>query len=383
MASKNNFRVLHAPTTVGGNPQGLSRALNKLGVNSNSVTLRQTYFEYQADHVLWLEKDSLLAKEIKRIFFLISIVFKYDIIHYNAGTTIATPIYTVRLHNDKFKDLLAFVYRSYRWIFQLIELQILKYSKKALFVTYQGNDARQGDYSLENFEINIASQAGDECYPPGSDEMKRRMIRRLSKYCDAIYALNPDLLHVLPERSKFIPYSHISLDEWTPCFTQMENRKLRIGHAPSHRKIKGTKIILDALDRLEKQGYEFEIILIEGMTNAEAKKVYETIDVLIDQIFAGWYGGLAVEAMALGKPVLVYIRDDDLKYIPIEMANELPFIQINPDNIEEQLRRFLELSRKDLLSLARSSRAYVEKWHDPLKIAAKIKKDYETVLQRT
>ena len=81
-----------------------------------------------------------------------------------------------------------------------------------------------------------------------------------------------------------------------------------IGHAPSHRAVKGTNLIIDALNSLKKKGFSFELVLIEGLSNSEARKKYETVDVLVDQLFAGWYGGLAVEAMALGKPVLV-MRD--------------------------------------------------------------------------
>jgi hypothetical protein len=41
-------------------------------------------------------------------------------------------------------------------------------------------------------------------------------------------------------------------------------------------------------------------------------------------LFAGWYGGLAVELMALGKPVLAYIREEDLSFVDPQMRYELP-----------------------------------------------------------
>ena len=86
----------------------------------------------------------------------------------------------------------------------------------------------------------------------------------------------------------------------------MEKRPLRIGHAPTHRLVKGTDVIIRSINLLKKK-YDFEFILIEGLKNIEAKNQYKKIDVLIDQLFHGWYGGLAVEAMALGKPVISYI----------------------------------------------------------------------------
>ena len=187
-------------------------------------------------------------------------------------------------------------------------------------------------------------------------------------------------MHVLPKNSTFIPYSHIFLDDWKPIYTQTEDRLLRICHAPSHRAVKGTKYILSAVENLKSCGYNFDLILIENMSNSDARKQYEKCDVLIDQLFAGWYGGLAVELMALGKPVMVYIREEDLQFIPKEMAQSLPFITASADTIEEKLEIVLNMDRNKLLKCAYKSREYVEIWHDPIKIANIIKKDYEMAL---
>lgn len=375
------YKVLHAPTSTGGNPQGLSSALNSIGVYSRTLSLRQNYFNYSTDHVLWSENESVFSRELKRLFALISVAFTYDVIHYNFGTTIAAPGYC-RPSKNAVSYFLRVVYHKYLNVLQLLELKAYKVLGKSLFVTYQGDDARQGDYSLAHFKFSIASQVDEVYYNKDSDEWKRQSIARLCRYCVGIYAVNPDLLYVLPDNAKFYPYSHISLDDWTPQYTQLENRKLRIAHAPSHRKAKGTELILAALDKLKSEGFEFELVLIEGLSNQAAKKLYETADVFVDQLFSGWYGGLAVEAMALGKPVLVYIRSDDLKFIPNEMASDLPFIDVSPDSIENGLRNLLLMSRDELFALARKSRAFVEKWHDPLKIASEMKSNYELELSK-
>lgn len=376
-----SYKVLHAPTSVGGNPQGLSNALNSIGVYSRTLTLQQNHFNYPADYVLWSENEGIFIRELKRLFALVTVAFTYDVIHYNFGTTIAAPAY----YRPPEKSVTAFIrlmYHKYLDALQLLELKAYKKLGKSLFVTYQGDDARQGDYSLANFEFSIASQVDELYYNKYSDEWKRNSIVRLSKYCKGIYSVNPDLLYVLPNIAKFYPYSHISLDDWTPQYTQLETRKLRIAHAPSHRKVKGTEFILAALDKLKSEGFEFELVLIEGLSNQAAKKVYETVDVFVDQLFAGWYGGLAVEAMALGKPVLVYIRTDDLKLIASEMAADLPFINVSPDSIENGLRHLLLMPRDELFSLAKRSRAFVEKWHDPLKIASEMRGNYDLALSK-
>ena len=377
---RKKIKVLHLPSVVGGNPQGLSKHLNQIGIESETWTLRQNYFGYVADKIICGDTDSLFWRELKRIVAL-RYVFKSDVVFFNFGQTLFQQLPKAYRGDQGFLVRLLFpFYRHYARLMQNLELFLLKAQKKILLIQYQGNDARQGDYSVAHFPIAIATQVKPGYYCAETDALKREQIRRLTGVCYKTYALNPDILHVLPSGSEFLPYSHISLEEWSPCYTQMESRPLRIGHAPSRRGVKGTELVLSALDALKREEFEFELVLVEGLSNAEAKERYKTVDVLVDQLFAGWYGGLAVEAMALGKPVIVYIREEDLKFIPSEMAAELPFIQATPDSIGLALRKVLEMPRTQLLDLAKRSRAYVERWHNPITIAERIKQDIKQAL---
>jgi hypothetical protein len=354
--------------------------MNQLGLKSESWTFVQNHFGYAADKVLFKETDSLLLCELKRLWFL-TYVFRFDVVFFNFGQTLF-PQYPARFINRKspFVVLVLPFYRVYADLMQRIELLLLRLLGRVLLVQYQGDDARQGDFSCSHFSIAIARQVGDGYYSAESDVLKRKQIRRLARACNKAYALNPDLLHVLPAKCEFLPYSHVSLDDWLPSFTQLETRPLRIGHAPSHRGVKGTALILDAIGLLKDQGYSFEFVLVEGLCNAEAMERYKTVDVMVDQLFAGWYGGLAVEVMALGKPVVAYIREDDMKFLPPGMVADLPIIRTTPDGIHSVLRSILEMSRTELYALAKRSRAYVERWHNPLVVAQRVKSDIEFAL---
>lgn len=378
-----NYKVLHAPSSVGGNPQVLSRALQALGVNSCSLVVSQNYLAYKADRVLQRPGDSLLMREFKRVWAILFYLPRFDVIHYNAGTTLASAYAFSSLPGAGVRDVVRRCYAAYLRALQRFELAYVRCLGKKIFVTYQGDDARQGDYSLKHFPINIASQVDEGYYCAQSDAFKRRSIKMLSSVACQVYSVNPDLMHVLPASTRFTPYSHVFLDDWKPLYTQCERRPLRIVHAPSNRKVKGSELIISALDALREQGFEFELLLVEGMSNAEARKVYESADVLVDQLFAGWYGGLAVELMALGKPVLVYIRDGDLGFIPEQMKQELPFLQITPHTVEQALRELLQMPRQQLMELGQRSRAFVERWHDPLDIARGIRSDYERAMHLT
>ena len=374
------MRVIHLPTTVGGNPQGISKHLNRLGVKSETWTLSQNYFGYPADKVICKENRGILVRELKRVLAL-RYIFRADVVFFNFGNGFFSPFVAI---NDKkylgYKNIFIKLYSFYSRMMSKVELGLINLLKKPIFIQYQGDDARQGDYCRKHFEITFADRVEKGYYTSASDEAKRKSISLYAKRASKIYALNPDLLHVLPRTAEFLPYSHISLDEWAPVYTQLQKRPLRIGHAPSHRAVKGTDLLLEAFEKLRLAGFEYELVLIEGKSNAEAKDIYRTVDVLVDQLFAGWYGGLAVEAMALGKPVVAYIRQEDLHFIPEQMRSDLPIIQAKPSTIRDVLESILKMPRAELLEKAKSSRAFVEKWHDPMIIALRIKSDMEAAL---
>jgi glycosyltransferase involved in cell wall biosynthesis len=375
-----SFRVLHAPTSTGGNPQALNRALRQLGVVSRSLVVSQNYLEFPADIVLHRPGQSLLLRELKRIWAIVWQLPRYDLIHYNSGTTIASAYSVEFLASEGLRGLLRQTYAAYLRALQLLELAYVRWLGKVVFVTYQGDDARQGDYSLAHFSVSIASHVPKGYYCPRSDRFKRGSIKRMATLASEIYAVNPDLMHVLPEHARFIPYGNVFVNEWTPCFSQDHSGPLRILHAPSHRGAKGTDVILSALEVLKEAGYVFELILVEGISNVEARKIYSNADILIDQLFAGWYGGLAVELMALGKPVIAYLRDEDLRFIDPNMRDALPIVRACPETVSKVLRAVLEMPRRELVALGRRSRAFVERWHDPEQIASMIKRDYELAL---
>jgi hypothetical protein len=71
-------------------------------------------------------------------------------------------------------------------------------------------------------------------------------------------------------------------------------------HAPSRSGIKGTRIILDALDKLKCEGFRFELKLLQNLSNLELIRELSDADILIDEIFLHGPGVLSIEAMAAG-----------------------------------------------------------------------------------
>jgi glycosyltransferase involved in cell wall biosynthesis len=343
--------VLHCPDVVGGHAPQLARAERALGVASISVTLHENRYGYPVDESLSDDRDGWFARQRKRCALLGRALRAFDVMHFNFGSSIFGA--------------------------RMLDVPLLKRAGKAIFVTYQGDDARQGDYCRAHFDIHFAHEVGEGYYAPETDERKRRFIAMAGRHADGIYALNPDLLYVLPKGARFLPYANVDPVEWQPVGSAPRaDGALRIAHAPSHRKVKGTQYLVDAVERLRASGVKAELELIEGMPRREARRLYEGADLVVDQLLAGWYGGLAVEAMALGKPVVSYLRAQDLSFVPAAMRDEIPVIDANPGSIYEVLRRFATVERGQLSARGAAGRQYVERWHDPSKIAIQVVEDY-------
>jgi glycosyltransferase involved in cell wall biosynthesis len=119
--------------------------------------------------------------------------------------------------------------------------------------------------------------------------------------------------------------------------------------------------------------------LVENLPHTQVKDIMQAADLVIDQLLVGWYGAVAVEAMALGKPVVCYVREEDLRFIPKRMEEDLPIINANPGNLYHVLDRHIN-NRKNLSLIGEESRSYVERYHDPIKIAQQMKELYESLL---
>ena len=371
--------MLHWPSATGGNPQGLARAERAVGLDSWSIVAQQNYFQYQADEVLLTQHESRLTLEVKRWQVLWRAWRDFDILHFNAGQSLMPQ--RVLSKPQRFPAHLLWFYQLYTRLVELRDLPLWQWAGKGIVVTFQGDDARQADFCREHFAITAATEVEADYYSASSDRHKRARIARIAQYADRIYTLNPDLLYVLPQQAQFLPYASVDPRQWLPMpHSGASAEKPVVLHAPSHRGVKGTRFVLDAVARLQAEGIPCEFILVEGLSHAAARRLYQRADLLIDQLLIGWYGGLAVELMALGKPVICYIRHEDLQLIPEVMRRDLPIIHATPATLYNVLKQWLTTDRHNLAALGQRSRAYVETWHDPLHIAVRLQAEYGRIM---
>ncbi len=374
------LRVLHCPWNVAGQSAQLAAAQRELGADSRCVVLEETALGFPADEVLAPPSPSIVAREKARWRLLFRAMSWADVVHFSFGQSCLVPNAYPSLRPVRRRKPLEMIWRLYCRAVWLKDLPLLAAMGKTLAVTWQGDDARQRDRSLELFDISIADAVKDEYYPLNSDQWKRRAIAAFARHATLHYALNPDLLHVLPKQARFQPYA--SFDPFSVVAAPPmpdSQRSLVFLHAPSHRGAKGTEFVLAAAEALKAEGYAFELRLVEGLPRAQALQAYASADVIIDQLLAGWYGGFGVEAMSLGKPLIAYLREGDLGFLDHDLKAELPVIGARPATILDTMRSVVTMPRFELHARGLEARAFVERWHDPRRLAAQTLADYQSV----
>ncbi len=338
---RNKLRILHAPINCADQMNIHAKAQRELGYYSWSCSFSNNWLNYKSDQCLNLEK---LENKYLGIFpmsqFFLNSILKYDVFHFYFGSTLLPRYY---------------------------DLPILKRMNKKMVMEYAGSDIRQK---------SIAERKNKFALVKVEDEKGiRRRILSVSKYIKTAIVGDYELYEYIQGYFKNIVIIRQALDihDYKPTIPSLHKKVPFIVHAPSDKRIKGTEHILEAICKLKKE-YNFQFKLVHGVKHEDVKKIYEKADIIVDEMLGGTYGVLAIEAMALGKPVICYIRE----YLKKKYPKDLPIISANPDTIYSVLKILIK-DAKLRHELGEKGRAYVEKYHDARKIAEKLIKVYESL----
>jgi len=300
--------ILHVGS-IAGVPQELSRAQRKLGFKSDVLSFQPHEFEYEVE-IYHPTKSPFPLKYVEKMLAFSRVVNDYDILHFH------------------YRSVVPFGF----------DLPLWKWHGKKIILHHHGSDIRHKGEG-----------------------------RIYSRFADQILVSTPDLIEWSSD-AKWIP-NPIDLEKFQYGGAEDHSGNLRIVHAPSKRAAKGTEHVIEAVESLRDDGYGVELILVENMPHREAVEYYKQADIVIDQLLVGWYGVLAIECMALGKPVCVYIRDDLQSYLP-----SMPLVNVSPESLKEDLRLLVEdasLRRE----IGTKARRFVEETHDADKIAKYVIKE--------
>lgn len=358
------LKTLHCPNIVGGNVIHLSNAERELGLDSTIINVSKDYLGYS-------DNQGAFSREILRWRTYLKDFSTFDNIHYNYGQTLLPS--RVNISGGTLQKLLRTIYNGlYAKPFEMKDILRAKRNSQYISVTFQGSDARRR-YDNQGKICPLAEFVRKDYFTDKYDAIKVERIKLFKEYANKIFYVNPDLANFLPDTAEFMPYCNVDSNaiELLCNHNRADDNKFKIIHAPTHSDVKGTTFIRKAIADLQ-QKYDFiEYKEVVNLDHSELQKIIASCDLLIDQLIIGWYGGISVEAMSLGIPVIAYIDNAQLGVIPDEMRDDLPIISSSIDSLFDVLETITTGSRKELPS-DETLKKFVLKWHNPVTIAKKI-----------
>lgn len=322
-------RVLFAGHEIGGQMQLLAETIRKRWIPASSAAYNDDFRGYQNDVML---AGKGWKAGLDRFLFFLWALKHYDVFHFFWG---------VSLWNW--------------WRFHLLDLPILKLFKKKIVVHFRGLDI----IDIKHFDYLREKNRGvDVLKPPLSRPDQIRKVKKWLKYADVVLVSEPDLFEVVPKA--ILSPQVIDTTYWTSTRGPQSEVDgiIRIVHAPSSRRKKGTDFIEKSIDELKQKGYAVELVMAEKLPHHKIRELYEISDIGIDQVLYGWHGKVSVELMALGKPVLCYIEPQLLKYRP-----DLPIVNVTPTTLTDELENLVK-DKSWRQQIGEKSRQYALTNHD-------------------
>ena len=147
---------------------------------------------------------------------------------------------------------------------------------------------------------------------------------------------------------------------------------LRILHAPSRPRVKGSETIRAAVRNLRGKGHDVEFIELTGRPNCEVLEELSRCAFVVDELYSDVrLAGLSTEAAVFGKPTIVggYAVDSQFG-VPgvLEQEDFPPVFYCNPGEIEEAMEKFItdDHFRSEL---GERARRFVEARWTPVEVA--------------
>ncbi|WP_206529761.1 glycosyltransferase family 1 protein [Brevibacillus sp. SYP-B805] len=330
------FRVFHGPIELAGQMGRLVGGLRQFGHQAIGFNTFQSYLGYRNNIINTDWYDMIRQFD--------ALKDQFDIFHFHFNGTL-------------FEDAR-----------DLKELHALG---KKFVMHHWGNDVR-----FKAKAAQLSPYLYDLCNPFTDEEIAARLARN-SQYIKTAIIQDLELLPYVLGHYTYVYVLPLAFDVTgtIPQYPRVDTRVPLIIHAPTQPTFKGTVYVEDAIQRLRQAGFQFDYKRIEFMSNAEALSYYRQADIVIDQLLVGTYGLFAVEAMALGKPVISYLREDLVSTYP---AN-LPIINANPTTLYNTL---IPLITDPLLrhTTGIKSRQYAEQRHDIPMIIPQLLEIYKVVM---
>jgi glycosyltransferase involved in cell wall biosynthesis len=355
MVPKRKSRIFVGLYETGDLTLRLSQGLRHWGFHVTNVVceLPSPILEREIKHDRYIRRGrNNYVYQLRLIIEFLRQILRHDIFVFNWG-----------------QSFTGYLQHSGRWLlrsFAYCDLAILKLLGKKIIVFVVGNDIRSPRLLIEEMKQAGLTQhakyaaAELDMNTPESEEIRSEKAKRIERYADHIFTRS--------DCAQFLKRDYYPL--WLPVdleslrFSEKENsNSIVVLHAPSEPRVKGTKYVLEAVERLKREGFTFQFDLCSSMKNSEIMEKLGSAQIAIDQLILPGYGLFAVEAMGSGCAVLGSAVPGYNGF-----PAELPIMTTTPDTIYKHLKLLLE-DRELRTRMSLEGRAYAQKYHDHKKVS--------------
>jgi hypothetical protein len=328
------MKILHLPTEIAGQNSLSVQGLQLSGMHAKSIFQKHPFYSQKPD---WEYLGKLHNARLA-----LQLMHQFDVYHYHYGQTL------------------------FPWQLGYLDAAINKLGKKKVIVEFWGSDIRMPSVEIKRNKYYENSYSESDFKSRLRTKLWSQITQGHAIFADHSldYALSSNFqhIHIVPQR-----FDVVSV---TPKY-QM-NSIPKLVHIPSQMAFKGTEFIRKAVKNLQARSVAFEYIELSGVSHQEAMNACASADIVVDQVRGGSHGIFAVEAMAMGKPVVCYILPELVSTYP----EGFPIINANPDTLESVLENWLS-DPQARFERGEQSREYAERIHDIRVVAKRLIEVYE------
>lgn len=357
------MKVLHLPENIASQIQISVRALQRIGVEARGLLANrllvgsprvitsqegmETCEEVFSDKRTWT--PSWFMDRVRGTFKVLSAIQWADVVHYHFGDARVLP-----------RD------RDVRWLVWLDRLRL---------INFWGTDIRVAEIEFQDnpyFERAYKSIETLKRATPQRSSRIQGFYARNGFHC--VIGSESMIAHI--DRDLFPKYHlircSIDVGEMIPHYPDPDRRRPVIVHTPSNQLLKGTPSVLAAVERLRAKKIDFEFLLVQT-DRKRALEILGQADIFLDQFILGGYGMASIEAMAMGKVTVCYIKPT------VPYPDDLPIVNATVDNLTETLEELIA-NRELRNELGRKARAFAEKYHDATAMAHQQERLYRDLM---
>jgi hypothetical protein len=205
------------------------------------------------------------------------------------------------------------------------EFKFLKSKDKKIVCIFLGSDIRSPKLSLEYTQDkkidNFISYTKNSKQILKEDKKSKVISESADKYSDLIFSFKLDQISYI--ENKQIPWTYMYPKNrfYKNEFKFHNMEKIKILHAPSNPLVKGTPLIRAAIKKLELEGYYFEYVELQGLSNEIVLENLKTSHIVLNQ-FYGYdisLGLFAIETMASNAALMMSYDPKALKLYDIKL----------------------------------------------------------------